>query len=142
MGRAEDTNTVDSFTFGQFGPGEIVCTTNCFVHAENTNTVDSFTFGQFVPGEITPRSLTCDRKVDDADRIEGDKFFSSVIATERARSGQLDEAVNGNGCVTISQYVADDVMPSSYGGTAVDALSNANENENENENFRITESSL
>ena len=83
----------------------------------------------------TPRSLPRGRKVDDADRMEGGKFFSSVIATERARSGQLDEAVNGNGCVTISQYVADDVMPSSCGGTAVDALSNANENEN----FRITE---
>ena len=193
----QNTDTVDSFTFGQFGPGEINCTTNCLdrggggngIHEKLKNVPTNVGIGiKYLATDRafpTPRSLSCGREADDADRIEGDqscnendqscngedasyleggggnsgkffkrkdknhlskddlnKFFSSAIVSERTRSGQRGEAVNGNECVAADQYrVADDVVSSLHGGTAVDVLSlidtEVDENENENKNVRI-----
>ena len=179
----QNTDTVDSFTFGQFGPGEINCTTNCLdrggggngIHEKLKNVPTNVGIGiKYLATDRafpTPRSLSCGREADDADRIEGDqscnendqscnsgkffkrkdkkplskddlRFFSSAIVSERTRSGQRGEAVNGNECVAADQYrVADDVVSSLHGGTAVDVLSlidtEVDENENENRNVRI-----
>ena len=193
----QNTDTVDSFTFGQFGPGEINCTTNCLdrggggngIHEKLKNVPTNVGIGiKYLATDRafpTPRSLSCGREADDADRIEGDqscnendqscngeaasnleggggnsgkffkrkdknhlskddlnKFFSSAIVSERTRSGQRGEAVNGHECVAADQYrVADDVVSSLHGGTAVDVLSlidtKVDENQNENRNVRI-----
>ena len=180
----QNTDTVDLFTFGQFGPGEINCTTNCLdrggggngIHEKLKNVPTNVGIGiKYLATDRafpTPRSLSCGREADDADRIEGDqscnendqscnsgkffkrkdkktlskddlnKLFSSAIVSERTRSGQRDEAVNGNERVAADHYrVADDVVSSLHGGTAVDVLSlidtKVDENQNENRNVRI-----